>query len=264
MLDHSRPLDTRLPDMMRSGRALRGIFNGIPSPAIVEMCAFAGFDFVVIDNEHGSAGFETTENMLRAARACSVPSVIRCLPHDISRSLDMGASALQIPMVNTPEQAAALVQQIKYPLPDGSGGQRGSAFSSRAAGYGAFGGPEHTRRSNDGIALIVMIETQQGVDNAAAIAAVDGVDGVFVGPNDLAHSLGCENRWDEAPVQRAIEKVLKAVSAAGKCPGILALTGADEEKYAAWGARYFATVATGIFTKALKEAAQRTPTKLTY
>ena len=64
--EHQRPLDTRLPEMLRSGQRLRGIFNGIPSPAIVEMCAYAGFDFLVIDNEHGSASIETTENMLRA------------------------------------------------------------------------------------------------------------------------------------------------------------------------------------------------------
>jgi len=134
MIDHNRPLDTRLPDMLRSGRLLRGIFNGIPSPTIIEMCGFAGFDFVVIDNEHGSAGLETTENMLRAARASNLPSVVRCLPHDISRTLDIGASALQIPMVNTPEQAIALVQQIKYPLPGGGGGSVALPFQAGLQG----------------------------------------------------------------------------------------------------------------------------------
>lgn len=261
------PLDTRLPAMLRSGKRLRGIFNGIPSPALVEMCAYAGFDFLLIDNEHGSAGLETTENMLRAARASNLPTLVRCLEHDIARTLDIGAGGLQIPMVNSAAQAAALVQRVKYPLADGASGlsgQRGSAFSTRAAGYGAFGGPEHSRRSNEGIALVVMIETPEAVANAAAIAAVDGIDAVFVGPNDLAHAMGCENRWNEAPVQAAIEQVLKAVAAAGKCPGILALSPADEEKYAAWGARYFATVTTGIIMKALKEAAQGGRAQLAY
>ena len=114
------------------------------------------------------------------------------------------------------------------------------------------------------MALIVMIETPEGVANAGDIAAVEGVDAVFVGPNDLAHNLGCENRWDEAPVQTAIEKALKAVSATGKCPGILALTPADEEKYAAWGARYFASVATGLITKAFKDAAQGGQARISY
>ena len=264
MSQNNHPLDNRLPDLLRSGKRLRGIFNGLPSPAIVEMCAYAGFDFVVIDNEHGCSGLETTENMLRAARATGVLAVVRCLPQDISRTLDIGASALQIPMVNTAEQALDLVQRVKYPLAGGGGGQRGSAFSTRAAGYGAFGGPAHTLRSNDGVALIVMIETPEGVANAAAIAAVAGVDAVFVGPNDLAHSMGYENRWHEAPVQAAIEQTLKSVAAQGKCPGILALTAADEEKYADWGARYFTNVATGIITKALKDAAQGGQAKMSY
>ena len=259
MTEQLFPLDTRVPALLKSGKRLRGIFNGIASPAIVEMCAYAGFDFMVIDNEHGSASIETTENMLRAARASNLPTLVRCLEHDIARTLDIGAGGLQIPMVSTAAHAAALVQRVKYPLATGAkgiSGQRGSAFSSRAAGYGAYGGPAHTQRSNDGIALVVMIETPEGVANAESIAAVDGVDGVFIGPNDLAHSMGCENRWNEPAVQAAIESTLKAVAAAGKCPGILALSPEDEDKYAAWGARYFASVSTGIITRALKGAAQ--------
>jgi 4-hydroxy-2-oxoheptanedioate aldolase len=250
------PLDNRLPSLLASGQRLRGIFNSIPSPAIVEMCAYAGFDFIVIDNEHGSADLQTTEHMLRAARASGIPPIVRCLENDIARLLDMGASGLQIPMVNTAAQAARLVQRIKYPAPNGIQGQRGSAFSSRAAGYGAFGGPTHTVRSNASIVLVVMIETPEAVSNAAEIAAVPGVDAVFVGPNDLAHAMGFENRWNEPEVQAAIEFSLKAVSAQGKCPGILALTAQDESKYAAWGARYFANVSTGLITKALRDAAQ--------
>jgi 4-hydroxy-2-oxoheptanedioate aldolase len=255
-MDTRHPIDTRLPGMLRSGRRLRGVFNGIPSPALVEMCAYAGFDFVVIDNEHGSADLQTTEHMLRAARASGIPALVRCLEHDIARTLDMGAGGLQVPMVNSAAQAAQLVARVRYPLPAGLGGQRGSAFSSRAAGYGAFGGPRHTQLSNEGIALVVMIETPEAVANAAAIAAVDGVDGVFVGPNDLAHSMGFENRWNAPPVQAAIESVLRAVSVAGKCPGILALTAEEEARYAGWGARYFACVTTGLITQAFRQAAQ--------
>lgn len=261
------PLDTRLPTMLRSGNRLRGIFNGIPSPAIVEMCAYAGFDFLLIDNEHGSAGLETTEHMLRAARACDLPTLVRCLEQDIARTLDCGASGLQIPMVQNAAHAASLVQRIKYPLAaglPGISGQRGSAFSTRAAGFGAFGGPAHTQRSNEGIALVVMLETPEGIANAAQIAAVDGVDGVFIGPNDLAHSMGFENRWNEAPVQAAIEQALRAVAAVGKCPGILALSPEEEDRYAQWGARYFATVTTALITRAFKEAAQGERAKLDY
>ena len=265
------PLDERLPEMLRSGRRLRGVFNGLPSPAIIEMCAYAGFDFVVIDNEHGSADLQTTEHMLRAARASGIPPIVRCFEADIARTLDMGASGLQIPMVNSAAQAARLVQRVRYPVPGPAGdlaalggGQRGSAFSSRAAGYGAFGGPAHTRRSNSGIALVVMIETPEAVAHAGAIAAVDGVDAVFVGPNDLAHSMGHENRWHDPPVQAAIEQVLRAVAAAGKCPGVLALNLDEEDRYAAWGGRYFASVTTGLITQAFRQAAQGQRPGVTY
>lgn len=265
------PLDVRIKELLISGRPLRGVFNGLPSPALVEMCAFAGFDFVVIDNEHGSASISDTEHMLRAARAAGIPIVVRCLESDLARTLDLGAGAVKIPMVQSAEHAASLVARIKYPLPPGESlagpgalvaGRRGSAFSSRAAGYGAFGGPAHTRRSNAGVAFIAMVETPEAVEQAAAIAAVPGVDAVFVGPNDLAHAMGFDNRWHEPPVQRAMEKVLRAVSAAGKCAGVLALTAEEETRYAAWGARYFASTTTGIITRALREAAQggRTPT----
>ena len=263
----TRPLDTRLSAMLRGDQTLRAIFNGIPSPAIVEMCAYAGFDFVIIDNEHGTSSLETTEHMLRAALASGMPAAVRCLEQDIARTLDAGAGAVQIPMVNTAAHAARLVQMVKYPLPEnvaGFKGQRGSAFSTRAAGYGAFGGPQHTQASNEGIALIVMIETPEGVANAAAIAAVDGVDAVFIGPNDLAHSMGHENRWSDAPVQAAIESAITAVSRTGKYAGILALTLEEEQRYSAWGARFFATVTTGLIMRAFKDAADGGRAKLDY
>ena len=109
-----------------------------------------------------------------------------------------------------------------------------------------------------------MIETPEGVANAAAIAAVDGVDAVFVGPNDLAHSMGHENRWTDAPVQAAMKQAIEAVAATGKCAGVLALTQDEELRYKDWGARFFATVTTGLIMRAFKDAAQGGRAKLDY
>lgn len=251
MTDARSPLDGRLPEMLRSGKPLRGLFNGLPSPAIVEMCAYAGFDFIILDNEHGSADLGQTEHMLRAARASGIAPIVRCFEHDLPRILDMGASGVQIPMVESAEQARRLAGMTRYPPL----GRRGSAFSTRAAGYGAFGCAAHTQRSNDGIVFVAMIETPGGIDVASEIAAVDGVDAVFIGPNDLAHAMGHGSDWNAAPVQRAIERGLKAIAAAGKCPGIIALTPQDEEKYGRFGARYFANVSTSIISKALAQVA---------
>ncbi|MDT6961452.1 aldolase/citrate lyase family protein [Cupriavidus sp. SZY C1] len=246
------PIDDRLPALLRGDQPLRGIFTAMPSPALVEMCAYAGFTFVIIDNEHGAADFETTEHMLRAARASGIIPVVRCFMEDIPRVLDMGASGVQVPMIETADDARELVQRVRYP----SIGRRGSAFSGRAAGYGAFPGAAHTARSNAGVALIAMIETPTGVANAEAIAAVDGIDAVFVGPNDLAHAMGYGNDWKTPAVAAAIEQALRAVQSQGKCAGIIALSPDDERRYGAFGARYFATVATSLITQAFRQAAK--------
>ena len=108
-------IDTRLPELLRGKRALLGMFVGIPSPSLVEMCGHAGVDFVIVDNEHGPAGIESTEHMLRAARASGVIPVVRTLESDILRVLDIGASAIQVPQVNSAEQARRIVAAAKYP-----------------------------------------------------------------------------------------------------------------------------------------------------
>lgn len=251
MIDR-HPLDVRLPALLRSGKPLHGIFTSLPSPAIVEMCGFAGFDFIVIDNEHGASGLETTENMLRAARASGIVPIVRCLRPDISRVLDMGASAVQVPMVESVEEARDLVAQVRYP----GVGRRGSSFSSRAAGYGAYAGAEHTRRSNESIVIIPMLESMAAIEQAGAIAALDGVEAVFVGPNDLSHSMGFGTDFRAPEVEAAIERALRAIAASGACPGIIAMTPEDRDKYSRWGARYFATVAASLITRAFKQAAE--------
>jgi 4-hydroxy-2-oxoheptanedioate aldolase len=252
------PIDARLNQMIKSRTPMRGLFNGLGSPVLVEMTAFAGYDFTIIDNEHGSASLETTEHMLRAARATGMPALVRCLEHDIARTLDAGASGLQIPMVHSATHAREIVKKVRYPRATGFAGvtgDRGCAYSVRAAGFGAFGGIEHDVRSNQDVALVVMVESMQAVDAAAEIAAVDGVDAVFIGPNDLAHSMGFENRFYDPVVQAAIEKAVRAVASTGKCAGVLALNPDDEVRYASWGASYFANVITSVLTKALKDAA---------
>ena len=256
MIQH--PIDEKLIALIKNRTPMRGLFNGLGSPALVEMTAWAGYDFTIIDNEHGSASLETTENMLRAARAAGMPALVRCLEHDIARTLDAGASGLQIPMVHNAAHANLVVKKVRYPRATGFkgvSGERGCAYSVRAAGYGAFGGAAHNAKSNSDVVLVVMIESMEAVNAAAEIAAVDGVDAVFIGPNDLAHSIGFESNFYIPKVQAAIEKAVRGITSTGKCAGVLALTPQDEARYAAWGASYFASVITSVLTKALKDNA---------
>jgi 2-keto-3-deoxy-L-rhamnonate aldolase RhmA len=241
-------IDTRLPELLRGTRALLGMFVGIPSPPLVEMCGHAGVDFVIVDNEHGPAGIESTEHMLRAARASGVIPVVRTLESDILRVLDVGASAIQVPQVNTAEQAQRIVAAAKYPPL----GMRGAAFSTRAAGYGFFGGERHVADSNVGTAVIVMTETRTAIDNLDSILSVPGIDAVFFGPNDLSFSYGHPGEMGHPEVVAAIEHGIDRALAHGVAAGVLALTPEDFHRWRKRGARYLPMVLTGLLASALR------------
>ena len=235
-------IDTRLPELLRGQRALLGMFVGIPSPSLVEMCGHAGVDFVIVDNEHGPAGIESTEHMLRAARASGIIPVVRTLESDILRVLDIGASAIQVPQVNSAEQARRIVAAAKYPPL----GMRGAAFSTRAAGYGFFGGEQHVADSNTGTAVIVMTETRTALDHLDEILSVPGIDAVFFGPNDLSFSLGHPGQMTHPDVVAAIEHGIARALAHGVAPGVLALTPEDFQRWRKAGARYIPMVLSGL------------------
>ena len=241
-------IDTRLPGLLRGSRALLGMFVGIPSPSLVEMCGHAGVDFIIVDNEHGPAGIESTEHMLRAARAAGVIPVVRTVEADILRVLDIGASAIQVPQVNTAEQARRIVAAAKYPPL----GTRGAAFSTRAAGYGFFGGVRHVADSNDGIAVIVMAETRAAIENLDDILAVPGIDAVFFGPNDLSFSFGHPGEMGHPDVVAAIEQGIRRALAHHVAPGVLALAPDDFHRWRSLGARYLPMVLSGVIANALR------------
>lgn len=250
MINKCHPMGKSFKKLLKEQRPITGIFSGLNAPFVIEMAAYAEFDFVIIDNEHGTSGYESTENLLRTANSCDICAVVRSLPQDVSRLLDAGASAIQIPMIESSQQARQLVNQFRYP-PDGT---RGVAFSSRAAGYGAFGGAGHVEKSNSEIAFIAMIETPEGVKNAYEIANVDGVDAIFIGPNDLSNSHGYGPAWREKPTMEIIEKIIQEVKRANKPVGILALDANDKSSFVSMGADYCVTVASTVFTKALQSS----------
>lgn len=250
-------IDTRLPELLRGSRALLGMFVGMPSPSLVEMCGHAGVDFVIVDNEHGPAGIESTEHMLRAARASGVIPVVRTLESDILRTLDIGASAIQVPQVNSAEQAKRIVAAAKYPPL----GLRGAAFSTRAAGFGFFGGERHVADSNAGTAVIVMTETRTAIEHLDDILSVPGIDAVFFGPNDLSFSFGHPGEMGHPDVIAAIEHGVDRALAHGVAPGVLALTPDDFHRWRRRGCRYLPMVLSGLLANALRTtvAAARQP-----
>jgi 4-hydroxy-2-oxoheptanedioate aldolase len=244
------PVDTRLPSLLKGDRPIAGVFVGFPSPALVEMCGYAGFDFVIIDNEHGPASIETTEHLIRAARCAGTMPVVRCSEDELPRVLDAGASGVQVPSVNTAEQARRIVERCKYPPM----GKRSAAFTTRAGGYSFHGGPEQAARANEGVAIIPMLETIEAVQNLDAILDVKGIDAIFIGLSDLALSMGLPGGNTKSEVQDVVRNCIEKMRGRGIAPGILASSQRDFYRYHQLGARYLPMAMTSLIAGALREA----------
>lgn len=182
---------------------LVGTLLTLPSPAIAEMCADAGMDWLFLDMEHGSLDLHDVEHITQAVNE-RCPCVVRVPDNDrswISRVLDIGVAGVIIPQVRKPEEAQNAVLATKYP-PQGIRG----VGTGRAARYGAQVG-SYLKRANDEIAVIVQIEHRDAAENVEAIAAIPGVDALMIGPFDLSGSFGKPGQLDAPEVQAAITRV---------------------------------------------------------
>lgn len=223
------------------GRPLVGLWNATGDPIAAEILAGSGADLLIVDGEHGPLGLREILAVLQAAEAYPVATVVRVPWNDpviIKQVLDLGARSLVVPMVSTPEQAAAAVRAARYP---GAAGARegargiGSALA-RSSRWGRIAG--YVGAADEHVSVLVQIETAEGVANAAAIAAVDGVDGVFIGPADLAGSLGHPGDPGHPDVVAAVDATVDAVRGAGTPVGVNAFAPADADRVVARGAAF--------------------------
>ena len=220
-----------------AGRQQIGLWVSLASPFTAEIVAGAGFDWLLFDGEHSPNDPPLMLPQLQAAAAFPVAPVVRPAWNDkvlIKRYLDIGAQSLLIPYVQTVEEAEAAVAAIRYP-PHGA---RGVASTTRSAQYARI--PDYFKVAEQELCLLVQIETRQGLDNLEAIARVPGVDGVFIGPADLAAGLGHLGDQMHPEVQSAIEDAIKRTRACGKPAGILTPDEATARKYISWGSVFTA------------------------
>ena len=229
-----------------------GLWLGLADAYTTEICAGAGFDWLLLDGEHAPNDVRSILAQLQAIAAYASQPIVRVLiGHGhvgealIKQYLDIGVQTLLVPMVDTPAQAAALVRATRYPQDDGRGGIRGMA-GARASRWGRY--PSYAHEANQQICLLVQAETQTSLDNLDAIAATEGVDGVFIGPADLSASLGHVGNPGHPDVQAAIELALQRIVKAGKAAGILTTDEALARHYMALGASF---VAVGLDTHLL-------------
>jgi 4-hydroxy-2-oxoheptanedioate aldolase len=206
------------------------------SPLVAEICAGSGLDWLLIDMEHAPNGLESVLAHLQAVAPYPTTPLVRVsgyLPVMIKQVLDLGAQNILMPMIDSAEQAEAAVRAVRYP-PRGIRGV-GSALA-RSARWNRI--DDYLAAADRHISLFVQIESAAGVENAAQIAAVDGVDGVFVGPSDLAASMGLIGQQSHPEVVDAVHRAFAAVSAAGKPVGVNAFDPAVAEGYLAAGATF--------------------------
>ncbi len=227
-----------------------GLFCGLVDPAAAEVIATAGFDWMLIDGEHAPHDLRSILAQLQAAAPYEVPVLVRPDVGDtvlIKRLLDIGALTLLVPMVESAAQAARVVAATRYP----PAGVRGVATSvNRAARWGRIDG--YLTDANEEICVICQIETVDGAAAIEAIAAVDGVDALFVGPSDLAASLGLIGQPRHPDVLAAVDDAIERILMAGKPAGVFATAPDLVERWSALGASF---VGVGVDIPLLSKAA---------
>jgi 4-hydroxy-2-oxoheptanedioate aldolase len=213
-----------LKHALRAGRPQIGLWSTLSSPVSVEVVAGSGFDWLLIDTEHAPNDLTDVHRQLQAMQGSATSAVVRPFWNEavlFKRLLDIGVQSLVVPFVQNAGEARRAVAATRYP----PAGLRGVATTTRANRYGRM--KDYLARANDEICLIAQIETPEAIANIEAIAAVDGIDGLFIGPSDLAASLGHLGDNAHADVRAAIDAAIRRICATGKCAGILAPIEAD-------------------------------------
>lgn len=203
---------------LKSGQRQIGIWCTIPDNGLVELLAGTGFDWMLIDTEHSPMDAVSMMPLLQAVAPYPVTPIVRPGwndPVEIKKMLDCGAQSLLIPYVQNADEARAAVAATRYP-PEGI---RGVSGSSRATRYGAI--KDYAQRAHEEICLLVQVETTEALSNIENIAAIDGVDGIFIGPADLAASMGLAGQPTHPEVKSAIVDATRRIVAAGLPAGIL-------------------------------------------
>jgi 4-hydroxy-2-oxoheptanedioate aldolase len=218
------------------GDVVLGAFLNLASPAAAELCARAGFDWLIVDLEHGAGNEADLVPMLTAIEITPCAALVRPASGErirIGRALDLGATGIMVPRLDTVEEVRQAVSYLRYP-PDGV---RGVALLTRGARFGAV--PHAQVKSlNDDVLGIIQIESAAAVACVDEIAAIDGVDVLFVGPSDLSHSLGIPGQMEHPDYLAALDRVVAASRAAGKSPGILLRSARDLKRQLELGFRF--------------------------
>ena len=247
----------QLKDSLLKGNTVYGPFCKMQDPAIVEIAALSGFNFVIIDMEHGPYGIESTQNMIRAAEARGITPIVRVTENSetlILRTLDVGAKCIQVPQISTKADAERVVKATSfYPK-----GERGMCRYVRAADYTAIEGSTHFGTANDSILTIIHIEGMDGINNLAEIVLVDGIDVIFLGPYDLSQSCGVPGQVNHEKVVNSMKDAVKLARTHGKAVGTFTESIENAKMWKEIGVQYISyAVDVGIIMNNFKDIAKQ-------
>lgn len=243
-------MENQLKRKINSEDICYGLWNAIPDTYVAEICAGAGYDWIVIDAEHAPFDERTILTQLQAMAAYPDTQVLvrppSANPVFLKKMLDFGVQSFVIPMIETKEQAEEMVQAVLYP-PEGIRGV--APAMARASRWGTV--KDYANEANDEICLILQIESLKGIENLEGISQIHGVDGLFIGPADLAASYGYIGDTDHPEIEQIIQEALGTIRKSNKTAGILALKEQEVQTYMEQGANFI-----GIGVDLLMLAAQ--------
>ncbi|MEO0930676.1 MAG: HpcH/HpaI aldolase/citrate lyase family protein [Pseudomonadota bacterium] len=244
--------ENTLKTALQAGRLQHGLWLTSASPVLAEIAGNAGFDWCLIDGEHGPNTLSVMLPQLQALAISGTPAVVRIANADVwmvKQVLDLGCQTVLVPMVDDAAKAAEMARAMRYP-PDGIRGM--GAVLARASGFGAIADYPHS--ANAQMCLLVQAESAKAVKNIDEIAATDGVDGVFVGPADLSADMGYPGQPDHPEVEEAIDHLIARTVAAGKSAGIITF---DESRFAEYAKKGVTFLGVGGDLAVLRHALDR-------
>lgn len=238
-----------------NGELQIGLWCSLCSPITAEIVSHSGFDWLLLDTEHSPNELPDVLAQLQAIQGGTASAAVRPAWNDmvlIKRLLDIGAQTLLIPFVQNPEEARRAVEATRYP----PGGIRGITGSGRASRYGRV--KDYLKHASQEICLLVQVETKGALERIEDIAGVDGIDGVFIGPNDLAASFGHIGNWAHPEVQSALADALRRLKKIGKPAGILTPNEEEAKRFIEWGYTFVAAgVDLGLLARGADALAKR-------
>lgn len=240
-------------NLFENKKYVLGTFVKVSDPALVEIAAYAGFDFVILDMEHGPNAVETLQNHVRAAEAKGIVSVIR-IPElnesDISKALDIGTRYVQVPQITNRAEAERVVRAAKfYPQ-----GERGVCRFVKAANYSSMPKADYFKNANNDTGTIIHLEGKEAIAHFDEIAEVEGIDVLFLGPYDLSQSLGCPGQVDHPDVVNLMKEIVEKANKRGKIIGTFVESVNSAKTWIDLGVKYISySVDVGIYYESCKQ-----------